>query len=95
MNIWQTTIKSFLKISIRAITKSLKLVRFDPDNLKLGKNEVKQLTFVLRYVLDQNKIQQLCDKAVVENGGAFKCVTDNYKNHKMCNQAVYNYVDAL
>ena len=44
--------------------------------------QLKKLTFVLRYVLDQNKTQQVCDKAVVENGGTFKFVTDNYKNQK-------------
>ena len=37
----------------------------------------------------------MCDKAVVENGGTLQFVPDNYKNKKMCNQAVDNDVYAL
>ena len=57
-------------------------MRFAPDHLKMHKHAVKKMTFVLRYVLDQNKTQQVCDKAVVESGGTFKFVTNNYKNQK-------------
>ena len=31
------------------------------------------------------------DKMILENGGMLKFITDCYKNHKMCNKAVYNY----
>ena len=37
----------------------------------------------------------MCNKTVIENGGTSKYFPDNYKNQKMCNQAVDNYVDAL
>ena len=33
----------------------------------------------LRYVPDWYKIQQMCDKAIFENGGTFKFVPDYYK----------------
>ena len=35
------------------------------------------------------------NKAVVENDGTLQVVLGNYKNQKMCYQAVDNYVDAL
>ena len=37
----------------------------------------------------------MCDKAVLENGGALKSVPDCYKNQEMCNKAVDNYPHAL
>ena len=37
----------------------------------------------------------MCEKYVLENCGTLTFVLDNYKNKKMCNQAVDNYVDAL
>ena len=44
------------------------------------KHEVKKLPYLLRYVPDQYKTQQTCDKADLENGGILKSVPDCY-NH--------------
>ena len=33
------------------------------------KNAVKKLLYLLRYVLDQYKTQQMCDKVILENCG--------------------------
>ena len=52
---------------------------------------VKKLPYLLRYVSDQYKTQQMCDKAILENGGTLKSVTDCYKNQEMYNKAVDNY----
>ena len=50
---------------------------------------------LLRYVLDRNKTQQMCDNAILENGGTLNSVTDCYKNQEMCNKAVDSYPHAL
>ena len=44
------------------------------------KHAVKILPFVIRYVPDRYKAQQICDKAIVENGGTLESVLDCYKN---------------
>ena len=33
------------------------------------KHAVKKIPFLIRYVPDQCKTQQMCDKAILENGG--------------------------
>ena len=38
------------------------------------KPAVKKSPYLLRYVPDQCKTQQMCDKAVLENGGTLKSV---------------------
>ena len=48
------------------------MLKFVSDHLKIKKmckHEVTKLSFVIRYVPDQYKIQQLCDKIVLGNGG--------------------------
>ena len=50
---------------------------------------------LLRYVLDRNKTQQMCDNAILENGGTLNSVTDCYKNQEMCNKAVDSFPHAL
>ena len=40
------------------------------------KHAVEKLPYLLRYVPDQYKTQQMCDKAVLENGGTFNSVPD-------------------
>ena len=50
----------------------------------------KKLLFVIRYVLNQYKTQDICDKAILESGHSFKSVPDCYKNKKMCIKAVNN-----
>ena len=44
------------------------------------KHAVKILPFVIRYVPDRYKAQQICDKAIVENGGTLEPVLDCCKN---------------
>ena len=49
-----------LKISIRAITKNLELLRFIPDGIKtkkMCKNALKKLPFLIRYVPNKFKTQ--------------------------------------
>ena len=46
------------------------------------KHPVKKLPFLIRYVPDECKSYQMCNKAVVENGGILKFVPGNNKNKK-------------
>ena len=50
---------------------------------------------MLKFVPDHLKTQQMCDKAIIENGGTLKSVPDCYKNQEMCNKAVDNYPHVL
>ena len=43
------------------------------------KHAVKKLPYLLRCVPAQYKTQQMCDKAILENGGTVKSVPDYYK----------------
>ena len=52
------------------------------------KHAVKKIPYLLRYVPDQYKTQQICEKAILENGGTLKSVPDCYKNQEICNKAV-------
>ena len=55
------------------------MLKFDPDHLKakkMCKYAVKKLPFVVRYVPDLYKTQQMCNKAIIENGGTFESVPD-------------------
>ena len=52
--------------------------------------QLKTLPYLLRYVPDQYKIQQMCDKAILENSETLKPVPYCYKNQEMCNKAVEN-----
>ena len=48
-----------------------------PDHLKtknMCKHAVKKLTYLLRYVPDQYKTQQMHDKAIFENDGTIKSI---------------------
>ena len=55
------------------------------------KHAVKRLPYLLRYVPDKYKTEQMCDEAILENGGTLKYVPDCYKNQEMCNKVVENY----
>ena len=45
------------------------------------KHAVTKLPFITGHVPDQYQTQQMCDKAVVENGGTWKFYSlDSYKN---------------
>ena len=58
------------KISIGAIIKNPEMLSMIPDNLKTKKckHAITKLPFVIRYVPDQCKAQEMCDKAILENG---------------------------
>ena len=40
------------------------------------KHAVKKLPYLIRYFPDQCKTQQMCDKAILENGGTLKSLSD-------------------
>ena len=44
------------------------------------KHAVKKLPFIIRYIPDQYKTQQMCDKALLENSRTLYSVPDCYKN---------------
>ena len=44
------------------------------------KHAVKKLPFIIRYIPDQYKTQQMCDKALLENSRTLDSVLDCYKN---------------
>ena len=44
------------------------------------KHAIKNLPFEIKYVPDWYETQNMCDKAVPENGGTFESVPDCYKN---------------
>ena len=88
-----------LNISTVTVMKNPEILKFVPDHLKtkkMGKHAVKKFSYLLRYVPDvPDKTQQMCDKAILENGGTLKSVHECYKNQEMCNKAVDNYPHAL
>ena len=57
----------------------LKLVPDYLKTIKICKHAVKKLTFVIRYVPDQHQTQQMCDKAILENGGTLETVVECFK----------------
>ena len=44
------------------------------------KLEVEKLPYLLINVPDQYRTQQMCDKAILENGGTLQSVSECYKN---------------
>ena len=61
------------------------LLKFVSDNLKNNKFvniQLKNLSLVIRNVPDQYKTQQMCDKAILENGGTLESAPDCYKINK-------------
>ena len=73
----------------------LKLIPDHHKTKKLCKHPTKKLRYLLRYARHQYKTQNICDKAILENGGTLKPVPDCYKNQERYNQAVENYPHAL
>ena len=62
-------IYKFVKTSIGTVMKNPEMLKFIPEHLKtkkLCKHAFKKLSFLIRYVLDQYKTQQICDKAILE-----------------------------
>ena len=52
-------------MSIGAIIENPKMLKFVPDHLKtknMFKNAVEKLPFIIRYVRDQYKTQEMCNK---------------------------------
>ena len=48
---------------------------------------LKKLAYVLSYVSDQYKTQQMCYKVILENNRTLKYVTDCFMTQEMCNKA--------
>ena len=59
------------------------------------KHAGKNLPYLLRYVLDQYKTQQMCDIAISENGRTLNSLPGCYKNKQLSDKAVGNYLHAL
>ena len=86
------------KISIEVVIKNPELLKFVADHLKtktMRKHANKRLRFVIRYVPNQYQNQQICDKAILENGGTLESAPDCYKNQQMCDKSVSNNPHAL
>ena len=63
------------------------ILRFIPDHLKakeMYKNVSEKLPFVIRYLFDWYKTQEICNKAVLENDGTLQVVSDSSQILKMC-----------
>ena len=61
------------------------MLRLALDHLKtrkMSKHALKQLLFVMRYVPDDCKTQQVCDKVILGNGGMLESVSDRYKTQE-------------
>ena len=70
-------IYKYLDINTGTVMKNPAMLKFVLDHVnpkKLCKHAVKKLLYLLRYVPDQYKTQQMCDKAITENGGTLKSV---------------------
>ena len=85
------------QIAVGSIMKNQEMLRLVPDHLetKMYKHPVKILLSMIRYVSDRYKTQEVCDQAVLENGGLLKSVPYQYKTQEMCDKAVHNYVHAI
>ena len=87
-----------LNISIVTVIKIPGMLKFIPYYHKLIKCvgiQLKKLCYLLVYVLDQYKTQQMCDKTILENGETLNFAPDCYKNQEMCNKAFDIYPQAL
>ena len=72
-----------LNIDIRTVMKNLEMLKLVSDHLKTKKTHKKGVTklpYLLKYVPAQNKTQQMCDKAILENSRTLKSVPECYKN---------------
>ena len=57
--------------------------------------QLKNYSYLLRYIPDENHIQQMCDKAILEIDRTLKSVRDCYKKQEMYDKAVDNYPHAF
>ena len=72
-------IYKYVKISIGPGMRNPEMFKFVLDHLKSikkCKHAVTKLPFVISYVPDQYKTQQICDKAILENGGTLESLPD-------------------
>ena len=58
----------------------------------MWKHPVETLPFVIRYVADRYKTQEMCEN-ILENGGTLK--SDSYKNKQMYSKAFDNSTHIL
>ena len=81
--------------------KNPKILKFIPVILKLKRcvsMQLKIFPYLLRYVPDQYKTQQMCDKVNLEKQWNIKVCYKNqdcYKYQEICNKAVDNYLHVL
>ena len=74
-----------LKTSIGAIMKSPEMLKFVPSCLKtkrMCKSPVKKLLFIIMYVTDQCKTQEVFNKFILENNRMLKFIPDSWRNKK-------------
>ena len=64
-----------LNITFETVIKNPEMLKFVPDHLK-----TKKQSYLLRNVSDKYKTQQMCDKAILENGGTLNSIAECYKN---------------
>ena len=71
-----------LKMSIEVIIKNPEMLRLVLDHHKTQKMFKMQLkiAFVIRCVPDRYQTEEMCDEAILENGGRLESVPDCYKN---------------
>ena len=59
------------------------------------KHAVKKLPFIIKYVPDRHKTQQMRDKAVHNYAHVLKLIPNCYKTQKMCGKAVNTYPSTI
>ena len=69
----------------------LKLISDHLKTKRSAKNAVKRLPFIIMYVSDRYKTQEICHRIILENGGMLRLNPDFYKNEKMYNKVVDTY----
>ena len=47
------------------------------------KHQVKKLPFLIKYVSHRYKIQQMCEKGILDKGGVLMFIPDCCKDHNM------------
>ena len=69
-------------MNIVQTAKTPEMLKFVPNHLetkKLWQHTIKKFPFVIRYVSDWSKTQQMCDKAILENDGTLESAPDQCK----------------
>ena len=70
------------------------MLRLVHKHFKMCKHAAKKLSFLIKYVPDWYKTQQICHKVTLKNGGMM-FIPDYYKDPSMCSKAVDKYAHAL